>query len=87
MIKQGCTWSTTIFRPIIIGEKKLEKEGKSFENVIFIIGSLLLADDGLIIAKNIEARENIRMLMNVWREWGPEINEDKSIVSVFNMKR
>ena len=87
MIKQGCTWSTTIFRPIIIGVKKLEREGKGFENVIFIIGSLLLADDGLIIAKNIEARENIRMLMNVWREWGPEINEDKSIVSVFNMKR
>ena len=41
--------------------KKIEREGKGFENDIVKIGSLFFTDDVLIIAMNVEeARENIR---------------------------
>ena len=54
-IKQGCTGSTTIFKLItykIID--KIEREGKGFENSHIKLGALFFADDGLVIASNID---------------------------------
>ena len=87
-IKQGCTGSTTIFKLItykII--KKLEREGKGFENDIIKLGALFFADDGLIISTTIEeAKENIRTLLEICTECGLEINKDKSNIIIFNME-
>ena len=66
-IKQRCTGSTTIFKPVtykIID--KIEREGKGFENNHIKLGALFFADDGLVIATNIkEAKWNIKILMEI----------------------
>ena len=87
-IKQGCTGSTTIFKLITYRiMKKLEREGKGFENENVKIESLFFADDGLIIATNVEqAKENIKALIEVCSESGLEINKNKSNILIFNMK-
>ena len=85
-IKQGCTESTTIFK--LITYKiifKIEREGKGFENLIKL-RALFFADDGLVIATNIEeAKGNINILVKICKECGLEINKEKSNILIFNM--
>ena len=85
-IRQGCTGSTTIFKLItyrII--KELEKKGQGFMNEFVEILALFFADDGLLVADTIEsAKRNIRILKEVGRACGLEINAAKSNVVIFN---
>jgi hypothetical protein len=54
-IRQGCTGSSVLFRIItymII--ESLEEVGEGFRNEQFSITSLFFADDGLVMATNVE---------------------------------
>ena len=86
-IKQGCTGSTTIFKLItckIID--KIEREGKRFENNHIKLGALFFADDELVIATNIEeTKGNMKILVEICRECGLDINKEKSNILIFNM--
>ena len=62
-----------------------EKEG-GFEDM-FKISSLFFADDGLILENSVEnAEANIQELININKEYGLEINREKSHVIIWNMK-
>ena len=86
-IRQGCTASTSLFKLVtfrIIQE--LEKLNKGYRDQNFSISSLFFADDGMILANNIEdARHIIRKLMEIGKDVGLEINKGKSHVIIFNM--
>ena len=85
-IRQGCTGSTTIFKLItyeIIRE--LERKGQGFMNEYVEILALFFADDGLLIADSISsAKHNIKILKEVSRACGLEINTAKSNIVIFN---
>ena len=87
-IKQGCTGSATLFKLItylIITE--LEKKGVGFVNQLFKIWILFFADDGLILAHSIEeAKNNIRILVDISKKCGLDINKEKSNIIICNMK-
>lgn len=87
-IRQGCTGSTTIFKMItykII--KELENKGKGFENEVLKIVALFFADDGLVFAETIaDARNNIRILREVSKECGLDINVAKSSILIYNLR-
>ena len=87
-IKQGCTGSATLFKLItylIITE--LEKKGVGFVNQLFKIWILFFADDGLILAHSIEeAKNNIRILIDISKKCGLDINKEKSNIIICNMK-
>ena len=87
-IKQGCTVSTTLFKLItykII--KKLNETRQGYKDEMFKINSLFYADDGLILKESIQgAEEAIDKLTTIGREYGLEINAEKSQIVIFNMK-
>ncbi|XP_064113124.1 uncharacterized protein LOC135219893 [Macrobrachium nipponense] len=65
----------------------MEEEGTGFENEIVKIGTLFFADDGLVLASNIEdVRINIKILIDIGNKCGLEINKEKSSIIIFNMK-
>ena len=81
-IRQGCTISTLLFKMVtfcIIGD--LEKEGAIYEIDKYKGNSLWLADDSTLIANSIEnMKRNIEILKVSAKEYGLEINEEKSKV-------
>lgn len=87
-IRQGCTVSTTLFKLVtfrIIEE--LERLGKGFKDDMFRIDSLFFADDGMLLANSVEdAEQVISRMEDVGRQFGLEINKQKSSVIIFNMK-
>ena len=87
-IKQGCTASTVFFKLItylIIG--KLEEEGAMVEVGGIRLNSIWFADDSILAANSIEgARRNIRIVRDISRTFGLEINERKSMVMVYKGK-
>ena len=88
-IRQGCTGSTTLFKIItymIISE--LNSRGTGYKDDTIKINSLYFADDGLLLANNIEdATNNLKMVMQISREFGLEINKEKSNIIIFNMEQ
>ena len=87
-IRQGCTISATLFKLItykII--KELENKIKGYKTNKVNIKTLFFADDGLIISKNEEeARKDIEEIQKVAKEFGLEINKNKSNIMIFNTK-
>ena len=53
----------------------------------FALKSLFFADDALLLSHSLEeARENLEIITNTSREFGLEINREKSNILIFNMK-
>ena len=88
-IRQGCTGSTTLFKIItymIISE--LNSRGTGYKDDTIKINSLFFADDGLLLANNIEdATNNLKMVMQISSEFGLEINKEKSNIIIFNIEQ
>ena len=86
-IRQGCTASTTLFKLItfkIIQE--LEKLDCGYKDEAFRISSLFFADDGMLLASSVgEAVQVIEKMETVGKEYGLEINKQKSNIIIFNM--
>ena len=84
-IKQGCTASTAFFKMVtyeII--KKMEREGDMLEIDENNINSLFFADDSILIAREVEsALKNLKIIKEIGKELGLEINEDKSKVMIY----
>ena len=87
-IRKGCTGSTTLSKLItymII--KKINEGGRGFSNELIKLGVLFFADDALVLADNLEdARFNIRILVEIGKKCGLDINKDKSSILIYNMK-
>ena len=87
-IKQGCTASTVFFKLItymII--ETLEKEGEMVEVDGVRINSIWFADDSILAANTLEgARKNIKIVRDVGKMFGLEINEGKSMVMIYKGK-
>ena len=85
-IKQGCTASTVFFKLItymII--ETLEKEGEMVEVDGIRMNSIWFADDSILAANSIEgARKNIKIVREVSRTFGLEINESKSKILILS---
>ena len=88
-IRQGCTGSTILFRLItymIITE--LNDNGTGFTDEEINIKSLFFADDGLLLAQSIEdATDNLKIVTRISKEFGLDINKEKSNMMIFNMKQ
>ena len=90
-IRQGCTGSTTLFKVItymymIINE--INTRGTGYKDDIIQINSLYFADDGLLLANSIEDAENkLKLVIEISRKFGLEINKEKSNVLIFNMEQ
>ena len=84
-IRQGCTASTLFFKIVtFIILERLEELGVMFEVEGILISSLWFCDDTTMIANSIEAaRKNIKIIKEVGREFGLEINEGKSSALVY----
>ena len=84
-IKQGCTASTVFFKLITyLIIDKLEREGEIVEVGGVGLNSLWFADDSLVLSNSVEGTaRNIRLVREVSRSFGLEINEDKSAILVF----
>ena len=84
-IRQGCTSSTFFFKIItFVIIERLEEVGAPFVVNGININSQWYCDDSTIIANTIEAaRTNIRVVRDVSRDLGLEINEDKSKVMIY----
>ena len=87
-IRQGCTLSATLFKLItyrIITE--INKETRGYRTPDRELKALFFADDGLIINEDVEqASHSIRTLQKVARNYGLEINKQKSNILTFNIK-
>ena len=87
-IRQGCTGSTILFKLVTyMIMSQLEERGRGYQDENIKIKSLFFADDGLLLAHSIEeAKENLEIVTNVSREFGLEINREKSNIIIFRMK-
>jgi len=87
-IRQGCLGSTTLFKLIMYKIiQKLEELDKGYKDEIFKITSLFFADDGMLLATSIkEAEEVIDVTLRISKDYGLEINKNKSKIIIFNMK-
>ena len=87
-IKQGCTGSTSLFKLItykII--KELQNLGGGFKDECLDINCLFYADDGLLLAKDIDtARMMINSLIDICNKFGLKINKDKSSILTYNLE-
>ena len=85
---QGCTGSAMLFKLItymIIEE--LNNRGSGYQDDIININSLYFADDGLLPANLVEeAAVNLKIVIQISRHFGLEINKAKSNIMIFNMK-
>ena len=87
-IRQGCTGSTTLSRLITyIIIKEINEGGRGFGNDLIKLGALFFADDALVLADSLEdERFNIRILVEIGKKGGLDINKDKSSILIYNMK-
>ena len=84
-IRQGCTASTVLFKLITyIIIDNLHKEGVGFKVEGIDINSLWFADDGTLISNSIEgAARNIRVVKEISKKCGLEINEKKNAIVIY----
>ena len=87
-IRQGCTLSATLFKLLtyrIITEMNTETRG--YKERSTEIRTLFFADDGLVINENVEeASHSIKSLQRIAKDYGLEINKEKSSILIFNNK-
>ena len=84
-IKQGCPLSTTLFKLVtFMIIRKLEEEGVRYEVEGRIASSLFFADDSMLFSRTKQdAEKNLEVMVEVGREYGLEINKEKSKVLVY----
>ena len=84
-IKQGCPLSTTLFKLVtFMIIRKLEEAGARYEVDGRNASSLFFADDSMLFSRTRQdAEKNLEIMMEVGREYGLEINKEKSKVLVF----
>ena len=85
-IKQGCPLSTTLFKLVtFMIIRKLEEEGAEYEVEGRNASSLFFADDSMLFSKTKQdAEKNLRIMTEVGREYGLEINKEKSKILIYN---
>ena len=67
--------------------EELNNRGSGYQDDIININSLYFVDDGLLLANSIEeAAVNLKIVIQVSRHFGLEINTTKSNIMIFNMK-
>ena len=67
--------------------EELNNRGSGYQDDIININSLYFADDGLLLANSIEeAAVNLKIVIQISRHFGLEINKAKSNIMIFNMK-
>ena len=80
--------STILFKIVtymIMAE--LDRRGTGYNDEHIKIKSLFFADDALLLSHSLEeAKENLDIITDVSREFGLEINIEKSNVLIFNLK-
>ena len=84
-IRQGCTASTVLFKLITyVIIEKLHREGAVFRMEGIDLNLLWFADDGTLVANSLEgAARNIRVVKEVSKTFGLEINEKKSAIMIY----
>ena len=84
-IKQGCPLSTTLFKLVtFMIIRRLEEEGAKYEVNGRNASSLFFADDSMLFSKTKQdAEKNLEIMVRVGREYGLEINKEKSKVLVY----
>ena len=64
-----------------------DKRGTGYNDEHIKIKSLFFADDALLLSHSLEeAKENLDIITDVSRDFGPEINIEKSNVMIFNLE-
>lgn len=88
-IRQGCTGSTTLFKPITFKiMQELEKLDQGYKDEHFNITSLYFADNGMVLLSSVEDAEKvIEQVIKTGRENGLQINKQKSNIIVSKMKQ
>ena len=70
---------------MIINE--LDQKGRGYKDENFALKSLIFADDALLLSHSLEeAREILKIITDKSRNFGLEINREKSNILIFNMK-
>ena len=65
---------------------ELDKRGKGYNDKHISLKSLFLADDALMISHSLkDAKDNLDITTQMSREYGREINSEKSCVMIFNV--
>ena len=84
-IKQGCPFSTTLFKIVtFMIIKELEEKGISYDVDGENISSLWFADDSMLFARTREdAENNLRVVEEVGEKYGLKINREKSKVLIY----
>ena len=87
-IKQGCTATIVLFKLITFEiMRKLDEEGDTYEIDGIRINSLFFADDSLLIGNTVEkVKRNIKIVKEISKFFGLEINEKKSQILVYKGK-
>ena len=87
-IRQECTGSTILFKLITyMIMTRLNETGTGYIDEQITLKSLYFADDALLLSHLLEdARNNLAIIIEVSREFGLEINKEKSDIMIFNMK-
>ena len=71
---------------MIINEMNTRLTG--YKDDIIQINSLHFADDGLLLANSIEdAENNLKLVIEICRKFGLEINKEKNNILIFNMEQ
>ena len=70
---------------MIIAE--LDKRGKGYNYEHISLKSLFFADDALMLSHSLkDAKDNLDIITQISREYGLEINLEKSCMMIFNVK-
>uniref|UniRef100_A0A0N7ZBZ5 Reverse transcriptase domain-containing protein n=1 Tax=Scylla olivacea TaxID=85551 RepID=A0A0N7ZBZ5_SCYOL len=85
-IQQGCNGSTVMFLMVayyII--QKLSQSNAKFRNDACALALVFFADDGMLLVTNEdEAKQNIKLLIEVAEDCGLHLNKEKSNILIFN---
>ena len=66
---------------------EVDKRGKGYNDEHISLKSLLFADDALMLSHSLkDAKDNMAIITQISREYGLEINSEKSCVMIFNVK-
>ena len=87
-IRQGCTVSTTLFKLITLKiMQQIQDLNKGYRDEEFNITYLFFADHGMLLTSSVEDTKHvIKKMEEIGKEFGLEINKEKSRIIIFNMK-
>ena len=66
---------------------EVDKRGKGYNDEHISLKSLFFDDDVLMLSHSLkDAKDNVNIITQISREYGLEINSEKSCVMIFNVK-